>query len=71
MAKLKIKKWKKSLFYEEKRLVGLTPVLFKYVGHLCTIPRPKVDREHTITIKRHGKKDLVLNFAYKYFCFVV
>jgi hypothetical protein len=25
MAKLKIKKWKKFSFYEEKRLVGLTP----------------------------------------------
>jgi hypothetical protein len=25
MAKLKIKKRKKSLFYEEKRLVGFTP----------------------------------------------
>ncbi len=25
MAKLNSKKWKKSLFYEEKSLVGLTP----------------------------------------------
>jgi hypothetical protein len=25
MAKLSSKKWKKSLFYEEKSLVGLTP----------------------------------------------
>ncbi len=25
MAKLKSKKWKKTLFYEEKSLVGLTP----------------------------------------------